>query len=372
MIGNVHISGQIGSSYKEDGTVLEKGVELVDVINQVESMKDCDIINVWINSPGGLVTVGNDIASYLSKKKNIVTIADTFCASIATKIHLAVPVQNRKIVAGTEYMIHNPLFSEISNVNANDLKALAMELEPIQKDLVNMYAKQTGTSKDAIQALMDVEASLTNDQLVSLGFVSEVIQKQAWKAVAFISPKKVTQKTDEMSNIKLNLMQKAMAKLGGREIKAIVETVEQGVIETPFSDLMAGDPIMLDGVPAPAGEYVLADGTKIEVEVEGIIGSIELPSEDTAVDPALALQEEIANLRSELEQKDAVIALMEEEHNTTVGELEAVKNEVLASKKSTYKAPAASAQFRGTKTTATLSPREAMEARKAEYKSKNK
>lgn len=371
MIGNVHISGQIGSSYNENGTIAEKGVELIDVINQVESMKDCEIINVWINSPGGLVSVGNDIHNYLSKKKNVVTIADGFCASIATKIHLSVPVHNRKIVTGTEYMIHNPLFSEVSNVNANDLKALVLELEPIQKDLVNMYSKQTGTSKDAIQALMDVEASLTNEQLISLGFVSEVINKPAFKAVAFVDPKKVvTKKEDEMSNIKLNLLQKAMAKLNGREVKAIVETVEQGTIETPFSDLMVGDPIMLDGAPAPAGEYVLADGTKIEVEVEGIIGAIEMASDVPPVDPAMALQEEIEALKGQLTEREEIIALMETEHEATANELETLKNEILASKKSTFKVPSATAQFRGQKTVATLSPKEAMEARRAEYKSK--
>lgn len=353
MVGNVHIIGQIGNSYKEDGSILEKGVELVDVVSQVEPLKDCETINVWINSGGGLVSVGDEIANYLGSKKNIVTIADGFCASIATKIHLSVPKENRKVVTGTVYMIHNPLFSEITNANADDLKAAAAVLEPIQKSLVSMYVKQTGTSKQAIQALMNLESSLTEDQLVDLGFVSEVINKVQLKAVAFIDREKVINKQSNMSNIKLNLFQKAMAKVSGREIKAIMEDVEQGTIETPFSDIMVGDPIMLGTEPAPADTYVLANGTQLIVTEPGIVGEIILPSGDpteytdlmnkfeTLEAENVALKAEIESLKASAEASAKAIQEMETEHNEVLAVVEAYK----AKEASNYTPPAARNQF---------------------------
>lgn len=347
MVGNVHIIGQIGNSYKEDGTILEKGVELVDVVSQIEPLKGCETINVWINSGGGLVSVGDEIHNYLKTKKNVVTIADEFCASIATKIHLSVPVENRKVVAGTKYMIHNPLFSEITNANADDLKAAAAVLEPIQKSLVSMYVKETGTSKPAIQALMNLESSLTEEQLIDLGFVSEVINKVQLKAVAFIEKEKaINTKTDNMSNIKLNLFQKAMAKVNGREVKAIIEDVEQGTIETPFSDIMVGDPIMLGTEPAPADTYTLANGTQLVVTEAGIVGEIITPSGDPTeytdlMNQIAELKAENTALKAESESKDQAIAQMETEHNEVLAVVEAYK----AKEASNYIPPAARNQF---------------------------
>ena len=366
MVGNVHIIGQIGNSYKEDGTILEKGVELIDVVSQIEPLKDCETINVWINSGGGLVSVGDEIHNYLKTKKNVVTIADEFCASIATKIHLSVPVQNRKVVAGTKYMIHNPLFSEITNANADDLKAAAAVLEPIQKSLVSMYVKETGTSKPAIQALMNLESSLTEEQLIDLGFVSEIINKVQLKAVAFIDKEKVNSKTDNMSNIKLNLFQKAMAKVNGREVKAIIEDVEQGTIETPFSDIVVGDPIMLGTEPAPADTYVLADGTQLVVTEAGIVGEIILPSGDPTeytdlMNKIAELEAENTALKASAEAKDQAIAQMETEHN----EVLAIVDQYKAKEASNYTPPAPKNQF-GNRVNNEPTKAEILEARRKE------
>ena len=372
MQGNIYIIGQIGNSYKEDGSINAKGVELVDVVNQLEPLSECENINVWINSGGGLVETGHQIAEYLATKSNVTTIADEFCASIATEIHLSVPVAKRKVVAGTQYMIHNPLFPQITNANANDLREMADVLDPIQEGLVKMYTKQTGTSKEAIQALMNVEASLTDEQLVTLGFVSEIINKVQLKAVAFIDPKDVINKQSNMSKIKLGLYMKAMAMVKGREVKAIIEEVEQGTIETPFSDLMPGDPIMLGEVAAPADTYVLADGTKIVVVDEGVISEI-IPaaSDDAEPEEVLNLKAKLAELeaenvalKAENEVNASAIAQMETEHEATL----VVLNE-LEQKRSTFKpAPAATAFRKPAEVTKTA--KELMAERKAAYKSK--
>jgi ATP-dependent protease ClpP protease subunit len=364
MIGNIYITGQIGSS---DDT---KGVELVDVALQVEPLKECEQINCYINSPGGSVEVGKQIAQYLKSLPNVHTIATGLCASIATEIHLAVPLANRKIVEGTEYMIHNPLFDGIGKANVNDLKEMVDVLEPLSKEMVAMYSTATGTSKDAISALMDIEASLTNEQLVTLGFVSEVIPKL--KPLAFIN----TNDTMKKETIKLGLFAKAMAKLQGREIKAIMEDVAQGAIETPFADLMAGDPIMLDGVEAPIDTYVLADGTQLVVVEAGIISEV-IPADatkDNGIEVevnALKAELETANaeilaLKSELETNKGIFAQMETEHNEVLAVMETLKEQ-----KSTFTPPAPSAHFR-TPSAPAKSQAELMAEKRANLKTNKK
>lgn len=367
MVGNVHIIGQIGNSYDENGKITVKGVELIDIVSQVEPLIGYEKINVWINSGGGYVSVGNDIANYLSKIPNVVTIADGFCASIATKIHLAVPVENRKVVAGTSYMIHNPLIPQIENANVNDLKDVIDGLQPIQNELVKTYTDATGTSKEAIQSLMNVEASLTDEQLVSLGFVSEIINKVELKAVAFVDSEFVKKQKSNMnkSNIKLGLFAKAMAKIQGREVKAIMQEVEQGTIETPFSDLMVGDPIMLNGESAPEGEYTLEDGTKLVVVEAGIISEIVEPSGESVEYTELQaeivdLKAQIESLKAEITSKDEAILAMETEHESILE----VMNEMKA-KASTYTPP--KAQFQGRKPV-TVDPAVAMAEKRAKLK----
>lgn len=357
MIGKIYITGQIGS---DENT---KGVELVDVVSRVEPLRNCEAIECYINSPGGSVEVGSQIAEYIGSISGMKTIATGICASIATKIHLAVPIENRFVVEGTEYMIHNPLFMDIKTANADQLEEMANVLKPIQNDLVKMYHKATGTSQEAISALMDIEASLTEEQLLTLGFVSSVIPKL--KPLAFINK---SDKMEKKQTIKLTLLEKAMAKIQGREIKAIMADVEQGSIETPFSDLMVGDPIMLNGEPAQPDTYVLADGTQLVVTEAGIIGEIIAP---TAISNELeaennALKEQVANLTAELEAKNSAIAQMETEHNEVVALVESLKE-----KKSTYTPPVAQANFRKVEP-ASKSTAEIMAEKRASLKSKSK
>lgn len=368
MIGNIYINGQIGS------TPETKGVELIDVVSQVEPLKGCTQINCYINSQGGSVEVGRSIAEYLKTIPNLYTIATGLCASIATEIHLCVPVENRKIVAGTEYMIHNPLFSNIEQANSNDLEEMLSVLKPIENQMVKMYSKATGTSEEAISALMDVEAFLTEDQLLSLGFVSEILPKN--KPLAFLNTENKMSKT----NIKLGLFAKSMAKIKGREVQAIMADVTQGTIETPFADLMVGDPILLNGVEAPADTYILSDGTQLVVTEVGIIAEIVNPQGATVE----YYQQQVEDMKAELEALKAelataneakaelatvkeAMAIMEKEHSEVLAIVEDLK-----AKKSTFVPPVAQANFRKPNAEPVKSAVEVLAEKRAMLKNKNK
>jgi len=351
MIGKVYIKGQIGGEYIDENGNKVEGVSLTDVVSQVQALKGSDEIHVIINSPGGSVEVGDSIFNYLKEVKGIKTIASGLCASIATKIHLSAEKENRFIEEGTVYMIHNPLFTNVSG-NADELKEMAQYLEPIEKDLVNMYSKTTGLEKSAIKGMMKQETEFTATQAVELGFASKILSKMQYKAVAFIDKSNVNLINEKMSKTSaFAKLVKNLAEFAGVEVPAfkdertalnIMFTGDGGNVMTPFEDLVVGDPVtMEDGTPAPDGTYVSEDGTTQITVVGGFVDAIEMLSNDGDLSVmVVALKEQIANLDAKLAEKDEVINTMTSEKAETEKVLEAV-NAKIASNFKPAKGPVA-------------------------------
>lgn len=371
MIGNVYITGQIGNSYDENGNIITKGVELIDVINQIASNGDVDRTNVYINSQGGHVSVGKDIASLLGGMENVYTIADGLCASIATEIHLSVPLQNRTIIAGTEYIIHNPFMQNVTG-DASQLEAYAKDIKTIETDMINMYSIATGVDKNAISGLMKIETGLTPEQCINLKFASQIIPKQQQRAVALI----YTQKQTEMSKPMIERINNAVAVLTGkatvvatveREAVAMVIKTDKGVLNTPYSDLMVGDPVTLeDGSQAKDDTYTDEDGTKIVV-IGGLVSEI-IESEDVAQATA-----EVDVLRASIEALKTELASVQAElsESKEVAEIAVAKIEELAKIGSTAVPPAQATVFRPkVEVTSTKSVKELMAEREDLYKNK--
>lgn len=214
--GKINIIGRIGNTYNEDGSLKEKGVELPDVIMQVEANKVCDVLDCLIESEGGSVDVGKAIAKYVKDLPGIVnTIAGKYCASMGTEIHLSRPLDQRKKIQGGRYIIHNPLLVGVSG-NAAELVEAADHIKGYEKDMLAMYHNATGLDKSALEGLMAQETDLTDDQCKAFNFVSEIIATPELKAVASIN--KTTKKTELIDM--------------GKEIKTAVEAAFAGVLET--------------------------------------------------------------------------------------------------------------------------------------------
>lgn len=314
-VNKVIIKGQIGTSYKDDGSVDVQGVELEDVVSQLEPLLNNPEIYIEITSQGGFVSTGKAIANYISKFKNVKTVAKEYCCSIATEIHLALPIENRFIEAGTEYMIHNPLLQNVSG-NAQELIEWANAIKPMQDDMCKMYVKATGLSKEAIQGLMNQETSLTDQQAVTLGFASKILPKVGLKAVALIE-NNINKNKIAMSKFTEDV-KKVLVALGiatpeanGREAKAMTLPSDKGVLETPYADLMVGDPVMIDGVPAEDGEYVLEDATTIVV-AGGVVSEIK-PIEEGDSEEVTALKQQISDLTAQLTEKDTELTALKSE-----------------------------------------------------------
>lgn len=378
--GHIFIKGQIGNSYNEKGEVESKGVELIDVVDQIANLGEVENIIVHINSPGGFVSVGESIANLLGSLPNCYTIAEELCASIATKIHLSVPLQNRKIQEGTDYVIHNPFLQNVTG-DASQLQDYANYVKETEQDLINMYAKATGLDKNAISGLMAIETTLTAEKCLSLKFASEIIPKEQARTVALF----YTQNQIEMSKSFLERSKEAkaalLAKLGikdetnpnpnpnpnpTREAKAMIIETDKGTIETPYMDLMVGDPVLMaDGTTPENGSYTLPDGTIIEV-VDGMISVI------TPVAPPV--EDSIEALKAALEAEKAKNAELNSKLTETEKEAEAVvlEMEALANVRSNYVPPVNVQAFAKQKENTPESKADVLAKRRAELKGESK
>lgn len=376
MVGHIYITGVIGYTVDEAGQPV-KGIELVDVVEQVAKCKDCTSYYVHINSPGGSVNVGHSIASYVSTLPNTTTIAEGLCASIATEVHLAVPVENRAIQENTIYMIHNPLFQNITG-NADELIAAAEELAKPQKELLEMYVKSTGLSKEAISGMMQQETQLSPDQCVSMGFASRIIPQ--YKAVAFLDKdqkntdmeiKKELEKAKTsvaalLDHFKIKTDAKGQIVVDSTEdpgpvrnaVAAELETTDGKILTTPYEDLQVGDEILMDGAPAPDGDWSLVDGTIITV-VSGKVDAISSPEADDPAAVLAAKDAEIAALKAQVQEYETEIV-------TLTNAVDVINKKLTVSSYRPLRSPAAVA-VRGTAAPGDIT-KDSLKAKRAELK----
>lgn len=372
---NIYINGQIGSTYNEDGTIHTKGVELADVVLQVEANKEAEGFNVYINSPGGSIDIGRAIAKYIGSLQNVITIADGMCASMGTEIHLAVPLANRKMIAGTRYIIHNPLLVGVSG-NAAELNDAADYIKKYEKEMLAMYHNATGVDKAALEGLMAQETSLTDEQCKTLNFVSEILPKVE-KAIAFIENQKQTEIMTKVKTLVASAIAGIRKELGLKEakIEAKAEILSNAdgsasiYTDKPIADFIADNSVEVRVFSDEAMETPFADGEfetpeyKITV-AGGMITAVETIEAEATVEE---LQARISELESERATMEANLRAEFE------AELTAQLNDLKAEIGSNYVPKGESKKFtfqRKPVGEVKKSAKEEAEERKAQYKTK--
>ena len=364
MIQRINILGQIGNSYDKDGNISTKGLLLQDIVMQVESNKLATSYEVWINSGGGDVATGKAIAQYLSSLENVRTIANELCGSIATEIHLSVPLAFRKIVAGTEYFIHNPLLDGVSG-NSEELKRAAELIEPYEREMLAMYQKSTGLNKEALKGLMAQSTSLTSEQAITLGFASEILPKAELKPIAFYNSNNTNQNKIDMTKVEQMFADLKKMIANKSVVKATMVTTDKGELtyESEGTAPIEGEVVMIGDAVAPEGEYKMDDETIIVVGADGVVASVTAPQ--AATETIESLKAKIAEM--EAAQAVAVTEAVAIAKAEAEASMETQLNELKASMETVFVPKAAKPEFnKGAKKV--LSFKDKLTARKELYK----
>lgn len=102
-------------------------------------------IEVWINSPGGIVTEGQSIyAAILESKANVDTVCYGVAASIAGVIFQA---GKRRIMLDFAHLMYHPAYSEDGRKDKG--------LEALNNAICKMIATRTGKGEDEIWGIMN-------------------------------------------------------------------------------------------------------------------------------------------------------------------------------------------------------------------------
>lgn len=195
-VAEIHISDAIGS-WDDDWIArnfgYDMGVTARAFVEQLAQLPDAvTTIRVHINSPGGDVMAGVQIANalreqQLSKSRTVETYIDGIAASIASVIAMA----GSKVVIGDNalMMIHNPYMVALGT--ASDLRKSADVLDTIRGQIINTYRWHSSLEVDAIAALLDAETWMNADEAIANGFATDKVE--GLKAAASISPNAVAQ-----------------------------------------------------------------------------------------------------------------------------------------------------------------------------------
>ena len=165
---NIQIYGQIGGFSWFDETVTSD-----QVYKELENFgNDIDVINLYINSPGGSVTEGCAIYSALKRHKAVKNVyIDGQCSSIASVIAMAGDKIAMSPVA--TMMIHNPITALAGD--AEEMRKTANILDIMKETIINAYVTKSHLSREEISNLMDTTTYFTADQAIEKGFATEKI-----------------------------------------------------------------------------------------------------------------------------------------------------------------------------------------------------
>ena len=134
-------------------------------------------ISLYINSPGGLVTVGlgiYDTMQYI--KPEISTLCIGQAASMGSFLLAAGEKGKRFSLPNSRIMVHQP--SAGFQGQATDIEIHANEVLSLKKRLNEIYSKHTGKSVDEIKTSLERDNFMTPENAKDFGLIDKVVDKR--------------------------------------------------------------------------------------------------------------------------------------------------------------------------------------------------
>jgi len=134
-------------------------------------------INLYINSPGGLVTSGlaiYDTMQYV--KPDVSTICMGQAASAAALLLAAGTAKKRFSLPNASILIHQPLGG--ARGQATDVGIQARQILKVRDQLAEIFVKHTGQLREKIEKDTDRDFFMTAEEAKKYGIIDEVIERR--------------------------------------------------------------------------------------------------------------------------------------------------------------------------------------------------
>ncbi|KAJ3690173.1 hypothetical protein LUZ61_019337 [Rhynchospora tenuis] len=149
----------------------------------LESENPTKPINLYLNSPGGVVTAGLAIYDTMQYIRSPVT---TLCigqaASMASLLLTAGAKGERRALPNARVMIHQP--SGGASGQASDIAIHAKEILKVRERLNALYAKHTGQAIPRIEQCMERDMFMSPEEAKEFGLIDEVIEHRPMALVS--------------------------------------------------------------------------------------------------------------------------------------------------------------------------------------------
>ena len=135
-------------------------------------------INLYINSPGGLVTAGlgiYDTMQYI--KPDVSTLCIGQAASMGSFLLAAGTKGKRFSLPNSRIMVHQP--SAGFQGQATDIEIHANEVLALKKRLNEIYSKHTGKSVDEVKKALERDNFMSPEVAKDFGLVDEVVENRS-------------------------------------------------------------------------------------------------------------------------------------------------------------------------------------------------
>ena len=161
-----------------DGEVNDASASLVVAqLLFLESEDPDKDINLYINSPGGVITAGlaiYDTMQYV--KPDVSTICIGMAASMGAFLLASGAKGKRYALPNAEIMIHQPLGG--AQGQASDIKIQAEHILKLREKLNAILAEKTGQSLETIAADTERDNYMTAEEAAAYGLIDQVVEKR--------------------------------------------------------------------------------------------------------------------------------------------------------------------------------------------------
>ena len=175
-----------------------------DVKKIMDALQDGDEIEVYINSPGGVIDVGSEIYTLLRSHKDIVKIYVTGEACSAASI---VAMAAYCEMSPTALMMVHCVSTKVSG-NHNAMEHTAEMLRAADSALATAYSKKTGMREEEVLEMMNHETWLTAEQAKEKGLIDAVMFEEEEETLLVAGPLFALPTKENMEKVK-TLMKEA-------------------------------------------------------------------------------------------------------------------------------------------------------------------
>ena len=158
----------------------ESARDLIEKLWYLELENPKKPILLVINSPGGSVDAGwaiwDQIKMITSPVKTLIT---GLAASMGSVLSLVAAKGQRFATPNARIMIHQPMIGGVIRGQATDLEIHAKEILKTKAQLIDLYVKQTGKSRDVIEDAIDRDKWFSAQEAIDFGLLDGIVESYA-------------------------------------------------------------------------------------------------------------------------------------------------------------------------------------------------